>query len=473
MAAGTEGTVIASLVVDANGQATATPGRNTFIENVSGDIYVICYTTNISATWYIGIATVDVSDDGATLSTVDTATIAGLLDGDIDFTYLDGDVYVVAYRYTGGKMYIASIVIESDGTIGATATQEVGVNDSHYPVICAVGTGYIVVGYQHNADSGTNWLKTFAVGSDGAITGSAADTESFIVGALKYTAFVEPIRDSVYAFGYEDSSADTIFKTYTISSSTGAISSVLDTENMDTATGGSTTNPRLISAVAGVTGLCLVTYTAPANTGRFLTLSIAANGTIGSPIDTLDAIHGSARKNQVALKVSGGYAVTYIEDDDDWGIVEVIIVNSSGLITHVGYVEVHETTTVSLCVGVTGSGHLIVPYILSTLKVATMSSAGLIEETDDRVTGIVIREGPGYFSSELHLGGLSTSWRLVDLQKEPTPAIPAEATPGPMVSTGPFWYIPEDPNLVPPADRAGYWFWIINGEISRTPPWEL
>jgi len=99
---------------------------------------------------------------------------------------------------------------------------------------------------------------------------------------------------------------------------------------------------------------------------------------------------------------------------------------------------------------------------------------------DDRVTGIVIREGPGYYTDELHLGGLSTSWRLVDIQKQPTPAVPseyAEPTAGPQVWSGPFWYQP-DLNLIPYADRAraeaegGYWFWIIDGQVTRTPPWE-
>ena len=99
---------------------------------------------------------------------------------------------------------------------------------------------------------------------------------------------------------------------------------------------------------------------------------------------------------------------------------------------------------------------------------------------DDRVTGEVIREGPGYYEDELHLGGLSTSWRLVDLQRQPTPAVPSEAaepTAGPQVWSGPFWYEP-DLNLIPPADRAraaaegGYWFWIVDGQVTRNPPAE-
>ena len=99
---------------------------------------------------------------------------------------------------------------------------------------------------------------------------------------------------------------------------------------------------------------------------------------------------------------------------------------------------------------------------------------------DDRVTGIVIRGGPGYYTNELHLGGLSTSWRLVDIQKQPTPAVPseyAEPTAGPQVWSGPFWYEP-DLNLIPPVDRAraaaegGYWFWIVDGQVTRNPPAE-
>jgi len=87
----------------------------------------------------------------------------------------------------------------------------------------------------------------------------------------------------------------------------------------------------------------------------------------------------------------------------------------------------------------------------------------------DRVTGIVIRHGPGYFDDELHLGGLSTTWRLVDLQRSPTPANPsiaAETTQAPGVISGP-WFMPEFNN-----PEGGYYFMIVNGKEVRWEDWE-
>lgn len=77
----------------------------------------------------------------------------------------------------------------------------------------------------------------------------------------------------------------------------------------------------------------------------------------------------------------------------------------------------------------------------------------------DRVTGLVHRRGPGYDTLEIHLGGLSTTDRLVDLQKMPLPASPATMTQAPDQINK--WYFRFD--FHDPSPLGGYYYAIING----------
>lgn len=57
----------------------------------------------------------------------------------------------------------------------------------------------------------------------------------------------------------------------------------------------------------------------------------------------------------------------------------------------------------------------------------TLVVSGGADNIKDMVTGITRRWGPGHYSMELQLGGLATNWTMLDLTKEPLPAIPSEA----------------------------------------------
>ena len=58
----------------------------------------------------------------------------------------------------------------------------------------------------------------------------------------------------------------------------------------------------------------------------------------------------------------------------------------------------------------------------------------------DTVTGLTHRWGPGHYSLELTLGGLSTNWDLISMSKEPLPAVPSEQ----LGWQGPFSEITEE-----------------------------
>ena len=89
-------------------------------------------------------------------------------------------------------------------------------------------------------------------------------------------------------------------------------------------------------------------------------------------------------------------------------------------------------------------------YSSPNLPQLILETGDVIKPVRDWVTGRTIRLGPGYFSDELILGGLSTSWRLVELSKKPIPAIPGlQVEEG---KRGPFYEFTAE---------GMRWFWIL------------
>ncbi len=112
---GNMGSVIASFEFDAAGST-----NNSRIIPVSGNIYAIIYHDSNSDG---NIRTVNISDDGTSISLVDTYIYnSGVVRGG-NILHISGTTYALAYR-EGGVGYVTTITIENNGTIGAILNTE-------------------------------------------------------------------------------------------------------------------------------------------------------------------------------------------------------------------------------------------------------------------------------------------------------------------------------------------------------------
>ncbi len=327
------GTIIDTILEDADGHTTGIHDRQSHISVLSPyipDIFVHCYERfpgSYPSTQ--GVSTVRVNEDGTIDSIIDASSILYRSDGDTAFAKIRDNVFATLYRSRGspgpGNFDLSTIVINDDGTHGAINYRGVSAGDNHYPALCGTPDGYAITAYHYNILPHRVWIKTWKIGADGSIAAAATDTETILIDAFRYIAWVEHVRGDIYCISYRSYITGANTDRLTTFSVVNGMITVLDTVDFGAIVGEASVTNTAIAALSSPEGRCLVAYTGvPFNRGRVVTLDIDAAGNIGAMIDKYN-VHGGT--NCFDFHVHGItpniFGVSYFDSSYNYGYVDV------------------------------------------------------------------------------------------------------------------------------------------------------
>ena len=305
------------------------------IDSLDFDLYggLLPKIIRVSGTTY-AIAYQGYRNDGylVTISIEATGAITGVIDS-LEFDtsngahpwiiHIAGDVYAIAYVGPSGNGTIKTLIIQSDGAVGAvidTFAYDSGPSVIEPVIVNISGNVYAVF---YGGPDNDGWLKTITINSDGTI-GGIIDSLEF---DTAYGVYSDPIHigGSVWAVAY---TANAIFgpgrlKTISIASN-GIIGAIMSSYDYD---GNQTSAPDIIQ-VSG--GIYAIAYGGPGRHGWLKTVSIVG-GSIGAVIDSteFEAVYGC---NPWIVHIADDvYAIAYDGPDGD-GWLKTVDINGSGVI---------------------------------------------------------------------------------------------------------------------------------------------
>ena len=205
--------------------------RNPFIFLVAGQIYGIAYQGPDVDGW---LTTVDISDDGLTLSVVtafEFDTVRGQYPSVVN---VDGDIWAIAYtgNDVGTLGAIRTVDISTDGaTISNVGIFQFDTSNGLYPIIRAIAGDIFVVAYEGPDNDG--WLKTLDISTDG-VTMSVKDSLEFDTANGRWPSMIL-VSGDIYAVAYTGASNAGTLKTIHVADD-GTIGAIQDTFVFDAGT---------------------------------------------------------------------------------------------------------------------------------------------------------------------------------------------------------------------------------------------
>lgn len=204
--AGVEGANIAVGTLEAFADKWDHGSQLSHVFHIAGNIYAFayCYSDN-SPVYYqhIAVRTFSVSDDGVTISLVDTDIYswANFNHVNVDFQHVSGNVYVaIGKKRNVGGVVAVSYNIADDGTITQldTLTVDTGYSNSDHDIrICKIAEGVFGAAYYLTSPSTVGRIRTFALADNGTF-GSVIDTDDAIIGAYTDVHDFQDIGDQVF-----------------------------------------------------------------------------------------------------------------------------------------------------------------------------------------------------------------------------------------------------------------------------------
>jgi len=225
----TDGITLAT-VNELNIDVTLTSGNASQMLQLAPNIWIVMYLKDGGAStgWYV--ATVRISDDGNTITLLDSYRFDSNAAG--NSSYYGGmcrlnlsDYYAFVYAGSGDDGYIRTIEIASDGTITHATTDwwEYDSSDGKWAQIHHI-TGIIyAISY---TDGTTAYIKTLNVADDGTITNAFIDTQAVGNSQIAGPRLVR-VSGNYWAVFLADAFQDGWMYTYEISD-LGAISATVD-----------------------------------------------------------------------------------------------------------------------------------------------------------------------------------------------------------------------------------------------------
>jgi hypothetical protein len=248
-------------------------------------------------------------------------------------------------------------------------------SSGYTPEIVQVSNNVYVIAYSTSNNKG--YLKTVSIAANGDIGNSVIDTLNFATSNC-YEPNIIQVTGNIYAIAYRGSSSRGYLNTVSIAANGNIGSSVIDTLTFDIST---CYEPYIVRVASNIFAIA---YRGSSNRGYLKTVSIAANGDIGnSVIDTL-IFDTSAGYEPSIIYVSGNvYAIAY-RGSSNRGYLKTVTIAANGDIGNSVISTLTFDTSASYepsIINVSGSTYAIV-YRTSTnnglLKTVSIAANGVI-----------------------------------------------------------------------------------------------
>lgn len=296
-------------------------GHEPDIIHVSGDIYAIAYRGDNGDGW---LATVDIDSAGTiTASVIDTLEFDATDADTPDIFHVSGDVYGIAYNGPGVDGWLVTMTIDSSGNIGASVIDslEYDTSNGETPNVIAIAGDIYAIVYQGPAGDG--WLATVDIDSAGNIANSVVDSFEYDTDSGQGPDIVH-ISGDVYAIAYNGSGGDGWLATVSINASGAITASTIDTFEFDT----NDANRPELQHVSG--DVYAIAYDGPGADGWLVTVTIDTSGNItNSLIDSLEFDTSSGITPSILYATGTAYLVAYNGPGSD-GFVQLIDIQTDG-----------------------------------------------------------------------------------------------------------------------------------------------
>jgi hypothetical protein len=279
------------------------------IVNVSGSIYAIVYR-GINNRGYL--KTISITTAGNISNTaIDTLNFEPFNNScyEPSIVNVSGSTFAIVYRWSSNRGYLKTVSITSTGNIGNTAIDtlnfETASNSCYEPFITNVsGSTFAIV---YGGVSNRGYLKTVSVPANGVNPTVIATLNFETASNSCYDTSIVNISGTTFAVVYRGVSNRGYLKTVSVPAN-GVNPTVIDTLNFETASN-SCYEPSIISVISDIFAIA---YRGLSNDGFLKTVSVAANGDIGtSAIDTLEFDSSSTYEPVIVNVIGDIFAIAY------------------------------------------------------------------------------------------------------------------------------------------------------------------
>jgi hypothetical protein len=234
-------------------------------------------------------------------------------------------IYAVVTRTSSDKGVIQTFVIDTNGIITKSIISSYQFDSTCFtPVIIHISGTVYAIAYRGSSYGG--YLKTINIASNGIIAQSVISSMTFDTSS-GYEPSIIPVSGNVYAVAYRGSSNKGYVKTVTIAANGIIGSSAISTLIFNSST---TYEPLLIKTSGN---FYAIAYRDASNRGTLKTINIAENGVIdSSPISSL-VFDNSHTATPDIIKISDTVYAIYYTGVSNYGYLKTISIGTNGIIS--------------------------------------------------------------------------------------------------------------------------------------------
>jgi len=275
---------IGNAVIDSLEFAPGEGVLNPMIISISGDVFAIVYSAAGQTT---KIVTVDIDSSGNIgAAIIDSLTVSGSANSYPRIVAVSGDIYAVDHSEPTGGTHgeVFTVDIDSSGNIGAAAidTLAYGTDDGVTGDIINISGTMFAVATRNSTRGGS--VYTFNIAADGTIDNAATDSHEFDSNADCLWFRILNVSGDVYVITYTDGDDDGFARTLTIGAD-GTIGTVIDSLEFDTV---SAYQPYLVSVSGDVFAVAYSGRPVDITSGLIKTFTITSSGFFSSVLGTLE-----------------------------------------------------------------------------------------------------------------------------------------------------------------------------------------
>ncbi|MCA9402288.1 MAG: DUF2341 domain-containing protein [Candidatus Omnitrophica bacterium] len=277
---------VTTVEIDSNGQITdtildtfefdSTGADNAQIVNVTGNVYAIAYDAGTGGNDF---ATITIANDGNIGPTVlDRLVFGDVQANEAEIINISGDIYAVVYRGAASDGYVTTVDISATGSIDAGVILDVlefDTDNALNPEIIPVSGDIYAIVYRGSGNDG--FIVTVDIDAAGNIENAVVDSAEIVTTDINYPSIVH-ISGDIYAVVYTDLDNDGVVITVDIAADGTITTPVIDSFEFDTVSG---LYPRIIQVSGDVYA---IVYAGSGNDGFIVTLDIDTDGTINTPV---------------------------------------------------------------------------------------------------------------------------------------------------------------------------------------------
>lgn len=307
----------------------ATAAQDVDFIKVAAGVFAVVYRASVNDGW---IKTVNISDDGATLSLTGQSFEYDSGEGnEPHIVKIADNVFAIAYRKSSIQGKVVTVSISDAGVIGDPILDSLVFDSTRgiSPHIIHVVGDIFAIAYQGVDDDG--WLVTVDIDSAGAIEATIEDSFEFDPADITDPCILQ-ISASIYVIAYSNSAGDGDMVTVSIDAAGVIGDPVLDDQMFDTGVG---SHPCIIH-VSGE--LFAIAYTGVDSDGWLRTWAINAAGTINATEQDHLEFDTTYGKFPSMLHVSGNiYTIAYTSGATGGAVISVDIetVAAAAMIQHI------------------------------------------------------------------------------------------------------------------------------------------